>query len=112
MLDFWASWCGPCIGEIPELKTAYDAFEKDDRFVMVGLSLDSNREQLVRLLKDKDIRWPQALLAEGFANAIAKNYRVDAIPSALLIGPDGKFISCELRGRGIKEVVASALAAK
>jgi thiol-disulfide isomerase/thioredoxin len=112
LLNFWATWCGPCIGEIPDLKETYDAFGKDERFVMVGLSLDSNREQLVGFIKSKDIRWPQALLAEGFEHTIAKNYRVDAIPFIFLIGPDGKFIFCRIGGHGIKQAIASVLAPK
>jgi len=97
---------------MPDLKATYDAFAKDDRFVMVGLSLDSNREQLIRFIKAKDIRWTQVLLAENSAQAVAKNYDVDGIPSLFLIGPDGKFLGCGLRGHFIKEAVASALAAK
>jgi thiol-disulfide isomerase/thioredoxin len=112
LLNFWATWCGPCIGEIPDLKETYDTFGKDERFIMIGLSLDSNREQLAGFLKNKDIQWPQVLLAERFEHPIAKSYRVDSIPSIFLIGPDGKFIFCRIGGHGIKQAIASALAGK
>lgn len=110
LLDFWATWCGPCLGEIPELKAAYDAFGKDDRFAMLGLSLDSDPDHLARFLKEKSITWPQSILSDAPARGIAKAYGVGAIPATFLIGPDGKVISCNLRGPSIKEAVASALA--
>jgi len=64
------------------------------------------------LLRDKEIRWPQAMLPEGFAHTIAKTYQVDAIPCIFFIGPDGKFISCWLGAHGLKQVVSSAMAPK
>jgi peroxiredoxin len=112
LLNFWATWCGPCLGEIPDLKATYDEFAKNGDLVMVGLSLDDKREQLISFVGNKGIGWPQAMLAEGFADPIAKSYGVDAIPSMFLVGPDGKFIFCYHSGHGINQAVASALSRK
>jgi len=76
---------------------------------MVGLSLDDRRQQLVSFVGNKGIRWPQALLAEGFSAPVVKSYGVDAIPSVFLVGPDGRFILCYHSGHGINQAVASAL---
>jgi peroxiredoxin len=109
LLDFWATWCGPCVAEMPNLKETYDAFTNDARLVMVGLSLDKDRDQMTRFLKAKDIRWQQALLTDGWANTVARNYGVETVPSTFLIGPDGKLRACGLRGH-VKETIASMLA--
>jgi len=65
LLDFWATWCGPCIAEMPNLKATHDAFGKGERLVMISLSLDSDRERPKRFVRTKGIAWIQVFLDVG-----------------------------------------------
>ncbi len=110
LLDFWAAWCVPCVAETPNLKATYDAFGKDNRFVMISLSLDSDQAAPRKFVRDHGVAWTQAFLDDGFNNITMHNYRLDSIPRIFLIGPDGKVLATDLRGPKIKEAVAAALA--
>ena len=110
LLDFWATWCGPCVAETPNLQTTYDAFGNDSRLVMISLSLDDNLEAPRKFVRNKDIRWTQVFLGDWGQDRVTKDFEVGAIPSIWLIGPDGKIISRNLRGPKIKEAVTAALA--
>jgi peroxiredoxin len=111
LLDFWATWCVPCVAETPDLKATHDTFGRDKRFVMISLSTDSDREALSKFVKAKNLAWTQVFLGgDSPKDMVAKNYGVTLIPQIMLIGPDGKIIARDLRGPKIKAVVASALA--
>jgi peroxiredoxin len=112
LLDFWATWCGPCVEEMPNLKTTYDTFGKDARFVMISLSLDPNRASPEKFVKDNGIGWTQVFLGEWSKDVVTPNYGVFGIPTIFLIGPDGKVLAADLQGPTIKEAVAAALASK
>jgi len=110
LLDFWATWCGPCVAEMPNLQETYEAFGKDGRFVMISLSLDSAREDPEQFVKARGLRWTQAFLGEWSRDTVTQDYGVYSIPHIFLIGPDGKVMAAGLRGPHIREAVAAALA--
>jgi peroxiredoxin len=110
LLDFWATWCGPCLAETPHLKAVFDAFGKDDRFVMVGLSLDKTKDDPRQYAVKQGLGWMQGFLGEWADGKLPDAYGVRGIPSIWLIGPDGKVVAKDLRGGQIKDAVAKALA--
>jgi thiol-disulfide isomerase/thioredoxin len=107
LLDFWASWCHPCLAEIPHLQAVHDAFATDPRFAMLALSLDENPAILKHRLGFQQVPGPQALI--GPDSPIADAYDAAAIPAIFLIGPDGKILAKDLRGETVKTAVAEAL---
>jgi len=109
LLDFWATWCGPCVAEIPQLQAVHEAFGDDDRFAMISLSLDPSKDAVVKFLKEKDLPWRQVFLGDWSTDEVTKKYGVEAIPTILLLDPDGKIAAQDLRGAAIKEAVAKAL---
>ncbi len=110
LLDFWAAWCGPCVAEMPNLKATYEAFGKNQRFVLISLSFDSDPETPRKFVKTKGAGWIQAFFGgDRSKKVVAECYGITAIPQIMLIGPDGKIIARDLRGATIKHAVAAAL---
>lgn len=109
LLDFWATWCGPCVGETPFLKSTYKTFGANDNFAMISLSLDDDASAPKKFASQNDIKWIQGFLGKWSESQVTPLYGVEGIPSIFLIGPDGKIIAKELRGEAIKEAVGKAL---
>ncbi len=107
LLDFWATWCAPCVGEIPNLKAVHDAFAADPRFAMVSLSLDDQSTDVRFFIDAQKLNWTQGFL--GPESPIATAYDATAIPATFLIGPDGKILAKDLRGERLKTAIAEAL---
>jgi thiol-disulfide isomerase/thioredoxin len=112
LLDFWATWCGPCRAELPNVIATYKKHHNDG-FEIIGVSLDNERDALDSFLKQQDgMTWPQFFDGQGWSNKLAVKYGVESIPFAVLIGPDGKIIGKNLRGEELEDAVAKAVAAK
>jgi thiol-disulfide isomerase/thioredoxin len=112
MVDFWATWCGPCRGELPNVIATYKKHHADG-FEIIGISLDEDRSALDKFLKETDgMVWPQYFDGKGWSNKIAQQYLVNSIPFTVLIGADGKIIATRLRGEALETAVAAALAKK
>ena len=108
----WATWCGPCRGELPNVIATYKKHHPEG-FEIIGVSLDSDRDKLDAFLKQTDgMTWQQYFDGQGWGNKLAKKYGVDSIPFAVLVGPDGKIIGKSLRGQALEDAVTTALAKK
>ena len=108
LLDFWAVWCGPCIGEMPNVKKVYDTY-KDQGFDIIGVSLDTDETRLRNYLKENDIPWRQIFSGQKWKSPIAQQYHIHRIPAPWLIDRDGTLISREARGWKLEHLVVEAL---
>ena len=108
LVDFWASWCGPCMGEMPYLKECYAKY-KEKGFEIVGISLDKNRAAWINAIAQKELSWPQYSDLDQFDNEAASTYQVSSIPWNFLCDPDGTIIAISLRGEALAEKLAEVL---
>jgi len=103
LLDFWASWCGPCRKENPALVKVYQEF-KDKNFTILGVSLDEldGRSAWIEAIARDGLSWPQVSDLKHWDNAVAKLYSISSIPQSFLIGPDGVIIAIDLNAEQLK----------
>jgi thiol-disulfide isomerase/thioredoxin len=94
ILDFWATWCGPCLAKVPELKTLYGKIKDDDRCAMIGISIDDSgsEERLGKFVANREMLWLHGLSSGSWDSAAARTYGVNASPALLLIDPEGKVL--------------------
>jgi thiol-disulfide isomerase/thioredoxin len=97
LVDFWASWCGPCKQEIPYLKKAYEKY-KSKGFEIMSVSLDDKRSNWIAALKQFEMPWAQISDVKGFKSVVNELYHIPSIPKTLLLDKEGKIIATDLRG--------------
>jgi len=109
LLDFWATWCEPCMAELPNVKEIYKKYH-DRGFEIIGISLDTSESALRSELQKQGITWPQYYDGKGWDNQIAALYRVFAIPATFLLDREGVIRYRDLRGEELEDKVAELLA--
>ena len=105
LVDFWASWCGPCRGEMPNLRAVYDEFHGDS-FDMLSVAVWDKPEDTVKAAEEEKIAWNQIINAQKIPTDI---YGIEGIPHIILFGPDGTILKRGLRGEDIHDAVEEAL---
>jgi peroxiredoxin len=108
LVDFWASWCGPCRGENPNVVKAYNQF-KDKNFTILGVSLDKEKQAWIKAIKDDGLTWTQVSDLKFWNNAAAAQYGVSSIPYNFLVDPNGNIIGEELRGQDLVNTLNKVL---
>ncbi len=108
LLDFWASWCGPCMGEVPHLTKTYEKFHKKG-FEIYGVSFDDDREKWLGAVKENKMNWIHVSALSSWDNQAREDYAVQGIPSNFLIDHEGKIVAKNLRGEELYEKIAELL---
>ena len=111
LLDFWAVWCGPCLGEIPRIKAVYEKYHGEG-FEVIGVSLDEDAAVLREFITEQGIPWRQVFDGQKWAGHLVQQYGVHGIPAPFLMDREGKVISVAARGSLLEELVKAEIEGK
>ncbi|WP_228449373.1 TlpA family protein disulfide reductase [Chryseobacterium sp. 2VB] len=112
LIDFWATWCAPCVEEQPQLKTMYDSYSgqvKKNQFEIVGVSLDKNKESWQKAIDRFQINWIQISDLKFWKSPVAKLYEVDELPFNVIIDGQGTIIAKNLHGQELENFIKKNL---
>ena len=108
LIDFWASWCGPCRKENPNVVAAYNKY-KDKNFTILGVSLDKEKDEWIQAIKDDKLTWNHVSDLKQWESSMVGLYQFDGIPFNVLVDPQGKIIDSNLRGEALEKKLAEVL---
>jgi peroxiredoxin len=111
LIDFWATWCPPCVAELPNVLKTYKEYHNQG-FEIVGVSLDNDQQKLDNFLKEKGITWQQSCDGQGWTGKLVVKYGVYRLPSTALLDGQGIIIGKDLHGEELEQAVAKALPKK
>jgi thiol-disulfide isomerase/thioredoxin len=103
LVDFWATWCGPCMGEVPNVVATYKKYH-DKGFEIIGISLDENKDAMLKVTAEKEMTWPQYFDGKGWKNEISSSFHIQAIPAMWLINKKGIIDTVQAREKLDAEV--------
>ncbi|HAM85840.1 MULTISPECIES: TlpA disulfide reductase family protein [Butyricimonas] len=110
MVEFWASWCGPCRGEIPHLRHVYDAYGKGkDAFNMISVSIDDKEKDWKQALKEENMKWTQLCDLKGWKGEVINKYKIQGVPFCLILDKEGRIIDHGVRGSELDVVLIEYL---
>ncbi|MFS4428111.1 TlpA family protein disulfide reductase [Chryseobacterium sp. S90] len=112
LIDFWATWCAPCVEEQPELKTFYDTYSeqvKNNKFEILGISLDKNKESWQKAIDRFNIQWIQISDLKFWKSPVAKLYEIDELPFNIIIDGQGTILAKNLHGKDLEEFLKKTL---
>lgn len=108
LVDFWATWCGPCVAELPNVIAAYQKYHAEG-FEVIGISLDRSEDTLKKFLTDRGMTWPQYFDGLAWESKLGRRYGVSSIPATYLLDQEGRIVARDLRGPALETELARLL---